>query len=126
MVASTLGLLLALAASVAAAPSPAITAAPVAVVAKRATSCTFTGSAGAASASKSATACATLVLSNIAVPSGTTFDLSGLADDTHVIFEGTTTWGYSEWAGPLLNIGGSGITVTGASGSILDGGGARW
>ncbi len=51
---------------------------------KRATSCTFTGSAGAASASKSQTACSTIVLSGITVPSGTTLDLSDLPDDTTV------------------------------------------
>jgi polygalacturonase len=62
----------------------------------------------------------------VAVPSGTTFDLSKLADDTTVIFEGTTTWGYEEWAGPLLNIGGNKITVKAASGAILNPDGARW
>lgn len=108
------------------AAEPEITPAPKPGVAKRATSCTFSGSAGAASASKSATSCATIVLSNVAVPSGTTLDLSGLADDTTVIFQGTTTWGYQEWAGPLLNIGGNKITVQGASGHVLNPDGARW
>ncbi|KAH7082799.1 endopolygalacturonase PG1 [Paraphoma chrysanthemicola] len=129
MVALNLSIVLAtLAASAVAAPAPGpvVTPAPKAVVAKRATSCTFSGSAGAASASKSATACATIVLNNVAVPSGTTLDLSGLADDTTVIFQGTTTWGYKEWAGPLLNIGGNKITVQGASGSVLNPDGARW
>ncbi|KAJ8113089.1 hypothetical protein OPT61_g4696 [Boeremia exigua] len=120
--------LIALTASLAAAaPAPAITPAPQPdAVAKRATSCTFSGSAGAASASKSQTACATMVLNNIAVPSGTTLDLSKLADGTTVIFQGTTTWGYKEWAGPLLSIGGKKITVSGASGSVLNPDGARW
>ncbi|PSN70854.1 polygalacturonase [Corynespora cassiicola Philippines] len=67
-----------------------------------------------------------MVLSNVAVPSGTTLDLSGLADDTTVIFQGTTTWGYKEWAGPLLQIGGNKITVKGASGAVLNPDGARW
>jgi polygalacturonase len=115
-----------LAATAFAAPAPAITPAPEAAVVKRATSCTFSGSAGAASASKSQTACATIVLNNVAVPSGTTLDLSKLADDTTVIFEGTTTWGYKEWAGPLLSISGTGITVKGASGAVLNADGARW
>lgn len=129
MVALSLGLLVgSLVASAIAAPAaePQITAAPQPEVVKRATSCTFSGSAGAASASKSATACATMVLSNVAVPSGTTLDLSKLADGTTVIFQGTTTWGYKEWAGPLLNIGGKKITVQGASGSVLNPDGARW
>ncbi|KAF2125906.1 glycoside hydrolase family 28 protein [Dothidotthia symphoricarpi CBS 119687] len=127
MVALSLGLLItSLVVSATAAPAPEITAAPKPEVVKRATSCTFSGSAGAASASKSQTACSTIVLSSIAVPSGTTLDLSDLADGTTVIFQGTTTWGYSEWAGPLLSIGGNKITVSGASGAVLNADGARW
>ncbi|PMD23778.1 glycoside hydrolase family 28 protein [Hyaloscypha hepaticicola] len=105
----------------AAAPEP--TAAPD--LAKRAT-CTFSGSSGASAASKSKTSCATIVLNNVAVPSGTTLDLTGLTSGTHVIFEGTTTFGYEEWSGPLVSVSGTSITVTGASGSVIDGGGARW
>ncbi|KAI1183423.1 glycoside hydrolase family 28 protein [Nemania serpens] len=107
--------------------APAITPAPSLdnVLQKRA-SCTFSGSQGASSASKSQASCATIVLSDVAVPSGTTLDLSKLADGTHVVFEGTTTWGYKEWAGPLLQIKGNNIAVTGASGSLLNPDGARW
>jgi polygalacturonase len=115
-----------LATTAVAAPAPAVTPAPEPALVKRAASCTFSGSAGAASASASQTACATMVLSNIAVPSGTTLDLSKLADDTTVIFEGETTWGYKEWEGPLLSISGTKITVKGASGSSLNPDGARW
>lgn len=43
-----------------------------------------------------------------------------------VIFEGETTWGYEEWDGPLLQIEGTGITITGASGAYLNPDGARW
>ncbi|KAJ5432699.1 endopolygalacturonase [Penicillium daleae] len=102
---------------------PAITAAPS--LEKRA-SCTFSGSTGAASASASQKSCATIVLSNVAVPSGVTLDLSNLNDGTHVVFEGTTTWGYEEWTGPMLQIEGKDITVTGASGAKLNPDGARW
>lgn len=63
---------------------PAITPAPKAPAAKRATSCTFSGSNGYASASASQTACSTIVLANVAVPSGVTLDLSKLPDDTSV------------------------------------------
>jgi polygalacturonase len=127
MVALTLGIFFAsLAASAVAAPAPAITPAPKPKVVKRASSCAFSGSNGAAEASKSQSSCATMVLSNIAVPSGTTLDLSSLADGTTVIFEGTTTWGYKEWKGPLLDIRGNKITVKGAAGSVLNGDGARW
>ena len=93
---------------------------------KRATICTFSGSSGASLASKSKTSCSTIVLSALAVPSGTTLDLTGLNSGTHVIFEGTTTFGYEEWSGPLVSVSGTNITVTGASGSVIDGGGARW
>ncbi|KAG6360888.1 hypothetical protein INS49_011956 [Diaporthe citri] len=107
-------------------PGPAITPAPGADKIKRATSCTFSGSSGASLASVSQKSCATLVLSSLVVPSGTTLDLSSLADDTTVIFEGTTTWGYKEWAGPLLQIEGKSITIQGASGAVLDGGGSKY
>ncbi|KAK5713427.1 Polygalacturonase 1 [Elasticomyces elasticus] len=124
---------------VVAVPAPQVTAAPLAAdLAKRATSCTFSGSAGAAAASKSKASCATIVLSSVAVPSGTTLDLTGLKAGTHVVFEGTTTFGYKEWAGPLVSVAGTDIVVTGASssesaplpshaaGALLDGGGSRW
>ncbi|KAH8773581.1 polygalacturonase [Diaporthe sp. PMI_573] len=114
------------AASPVAEPGPAITPAPSADKVKRATSCTFSGSSGASLASVSQKSCATLVLSSLVVPSGTTLDLSSLNDDTTVIFEGTTTWGYAEWAGPLLQIGGKSINIQGASGALLDGGGSKY
>lgn len=77
-------LVAALAVGVIASPvaEPAITEAPS--LAKRATSCTFSGSSGAASASKSQSSCSTIILSSVAVPSGTTLDLSDLPDDTTV------------------------------------------
>lgn len=43
-----------------------------------------------------------------------------------VIFEGETTFGYEEWAGPLVSVSGTDITVTGASGAYLNGDGSRW
>ena len=105
---------------------PLTTPAPVADIEKRAGSCTFSGSNGAALASQSQQSCATIVLSNVAVPSGTTLDLSDLNDGTKVIFEGTTTWGYEEWEGPLLQIEGNEISIEGASGATLNPDGARW
>jgi len=47
--------------------------------------------------------------------------LTDLNEGTHVIFEGETTFGYKEWSGPLVSVSGTGITVTGASGSVLNG-----
>lgn len=43
-----------------------------------------------------------------------------------VTFEGETTFGYSEWDGPLFAVSGTSITVTGASGSSLNGDGASY
>ncbi|KAK7729816.1 hypothetical protein SLS53_009184 [Cytospora paraplurivora] len=107
-------------------PGPAITPAPEPALVKRATSCTFSGSSGASLASKSQKSCSTIVLSALVVPSGTTLDLSDLEDDTHIIFEGETTWGYEEWDGPLLQIEGTKITIEGASGAYLNPDGSRW
>jgi polygalacturonase len=86
--AKILVLLLGAAALVLAVPTP--TAAPELnpVLLKKRSSCTFTA-ASAASASK--TECSTIVLDNIAVPSGVTLDLTDLTEGTNVIFEGKTT-----------------------------------
>lgn len=92
---------------------------------KGANTCTFSGSSGASLASKSKKSCATIVLSNVAVPSGTTLDLTGLNRGTSVIFEGTTTFDYRGWSGPLVSVSGTEVTVTDATGSVLDGGGAN-
>lgn len=107
-----------------AAPAPAPTSPPN--ISERASSCTFSGSEGASSASKSKTSCSTIVLSDVAVPSGTTLDLTDLKDGTSVIFEGTTSFGYEEWDGPLISVSGTDITVTGAKGHVIDGDGSRW
>lgn len=89
----------------------------------RAASCTFTTAASAISGKGS---CTTITLSNIAVPAGTTLDLTGLKDGTKVIFSGTTTFGYKTWTGPLISVSGNNILVQGASGHLIDGGGAQW
>lgn len=120
----TLGLLLSAGTFVSAVPMP--TAAPDlnnGVALHKRASCTFTA---ASAASKSKTSCATIVLDNIAVPSGTTLDLTGLNSGTHVIFEGTTTFGYEEWSGPLISVSGTNIVVSGASGHVINGNGGLW
>ncbi|KAJ5187778.1 hypothetical protein N7449_010772 [Penicillium cf. viridicatum] len=89
-------------------------------------SCTFSGTTGAAAAIKGKTSCSTITLSNVVVPAGTTLDLTGLKTGTTVIFEGTTTFGYKEWEGPLVSVSGTSITVQGAAGAQLNGDGARW
>ncbi|UKZ52915.1 Polygalacturonase 1 [Trichoderma virens] len=86
-------------------------------------SCTFTD---AATAIKGKTSCSTITLNGITVPAGETLDLTGLKDNTQVIFTGKTTFGYKEWAGPLISISGNGIQIQGASGHTIDCAGQRW
>ncbi|KAK8209487.1 putative extracellular polygalacturonase [Phyllosticta capitalensis] len=109
-----------------AAPAPAITAAPSlkdAQINKRGDSCTFSD---ASAASESKSDCATIILSGITVPAGETLDLSDLNDNTYVEFQGTTTFEYDEWEGPLIRFSGTGLQITGASGHEIDGNGAKW
>ncbi|KAJ1327373.1 Glycosyl hydrolases family 28 [Microdochium nivale] len=102
----------------------AINAAPAkAAKASAADSCTFTTAAAAKSGKAS---CSTITLSNIAVPAGQTLDMTGLKAGTHVIFSGTTTFGYTQWEGPLISFSGDNINIEGASGHLIDGGGAQW
>ena len=86
-------------------------------------SCTFTSADAAAAGKKS---CASIVLQGITVPAGKTLDLTGLNEGTTVTFQGTTTFGYKEWEGPLISVSGTGITVKGAEGHVIDGAGAQW
>ncbi|KAK5698885.1 Polygalacturonase 1 [Elasticomyces elasticus] len=85
--------------------------------------CTFTDLDSAISGKAS---CTTIVLSGIAVPAGKTLDMTGLTDGTVVSFEGTTTFGYSEWDGPLISFSGTDITIQGATGHLIDMGGDQW
>ncbi|KAG5659934.1 hypothetical protein KAF25_003456 [Fusarium avenaceum] len=111
--------LAALAGSAVAAPSVPAESHDVHAYGKRASSCTFSGSSGATKAMSAQASCSTIILDSLAVPAGKTLDLSKLKDNTKVIFKGTTTWGYKEWKGPLLQISGNKITVEG-SGAILN------
>ncbi|KAF4998961.1 hypothetical protein FGRMN_2760 [Fusarium graminum] len=86
-------------------------------------SCTFTD---AATAIKNKGSCSTITLNNIAVPAGTTLDLTKLNDGTHVIFQGKTTFGYSLWEGPLISFTGNNLLIEGAAGHVIDCGGDRW
>jgi galacturan 1,4-alpha-galacturonidase len=86
-------------------------------------SCTFTD---AASAIKNKASCSAIVIKDMTVPAGTTLDLTKLKSGTTVTFEGTTTFGYKEWKGPLISVSGTNIKVVGASGHVIDGNGAKW
>lgn len=88
-----------------------------------AASCTFSDAVSAEAGKKS---CSTITLSNVEVPAGQTLNLTGLNEGTKVIFAGNTTFGYEEWVGPLIAVSGKGIAISGAEGSLIDGGGARW
>ncbi|ETS77897.1 Endopolygalacturonase 1 [Pestalotiopsis fici W106-1] len=100
----------------------ALTAQAAPVLEERA-SCTFTD---AASAIKGKTSCTSIILKDITVPAGTTLDMTGLKTGTTVTFQGTTSFGYKEWEGPLVSFSGSSITIQGASGHVIDGNGAKW
>lgn len=86
-------------------------------------SCTFTD---AATAIKNKASCSAIIIKDMTVPAGTTLDLTKLNDGTTVTFQGTTTFGYKEWEGPLISVSGTKITVNGASGHVIDGAGAKW
>ncbi|CAH0004464.1 unnamed protein product [Clonostachys byssicola] len=86
-------------------------------------SCTFTD---AASAISGKAGCTEIVLKDIEVSAGTTLDMTGLQDGTHVTFEGTTTFGYKEWEGPLISFSGNSIVIEGASGHSIECEGNRW
>ncbi|KUI56213.1 hypothetical protein VP1G_03614 [Cytospora mali] len=136
-VSSTALVLAALATSVLASPAPAAAPAPTPApspadvaraIEERAATCKFTGSLGYSSASKSKASCSTIILDSLTVPGGVTLDMTGLEDGTVVIFEGTTTFGYKEWDGPLFAVSGKNVKVAGesTSSSILDGQGALY
>ncbi|KAJ5327922.1 hypothetical protein N7541_009029 [Penicillium brevicompactum] len=106
--------------AVSAAPAPSTVSE---LVERSSSTCTFTSAASAKASKKS---CSNIVLDNIKVPAGETLDLSNLKDGTKVTFKGETTFGYKEWKGPLIRFSGKNIEVNGASGHVINGGGASW
>jgi hypothetical protein len=89
----------------------------------RSTSCTLTSFSNLSTVKSS---CTTITIGDLSVPAGSTLDLTGLSSGTKVIFDGTVTFGYKEWEGPLVSVSGTKITVTGNSGNLLNGNGAKW
>jgi len=92
-------------------------------VAPRQDSCTITSNDQVDDIKSS---CSTITVGTLEVPAGETLDLTDLADGTTLVFSGTVTFGYAEWDGPMVSVSGNDITVTGESGSLIDGGGAQW
>ncbi len=88
-------------------------------------SCTISGTS-ISNLSTVKSSCTEIIVSGLTVPAGETLDLTGLKSGTTVTFEGTTTFGYKEWEGPLISVSGTDITVTGASGHVINGNGAKW
>ncbi|XP_018324161.1 polygalacturonase-like [Agrilus planipennis] len=88
-------------------------------------SCTLKGSSisDLSSVKKS---CSSITIQDLTVPAGQTLDLTGLKSGTTVTFKGTIKFGTKQWAGPLISVSGSQITVNGASGNKIDGGGASY
>ncbi|XP_050299868.1 polygalacturonase-like [Anthonomus grandis grandis] len=75
--------------------------------------------------SKAISSCSNIVIKGITVPAGQTLTLN-LKTGATLTFEGTITFAHSNWAGPLVQVSGSKVTVKGASGSKLDGLGAKY
>ncbi|GMM35232.1 endo-polygalacturonase [Saccharomycopsis crataegensis] len=88
-------------------------------------SCTITTSnlSNIASIKKS---CTSIIVDGVTVPAKETLDLTGLKSGTTVTFEGTTTFEYAAWTGPLIAVSGSDVTITGSSGHVINGNGAKW
>jgi polygalacturonase len=53
-------------------------------------------------------------------------DLTKLKQGSTVTFAGKTTFQYYDWDGDLIKISGKGITITAASGAVIDGKGQAW
>ncbi|KAG6615599.1 polygalacturonase [Phytophthora cinnamomi] len=66
--------------------------------------------------------CDTIIVDSLRVPAGVMLNLTNLQDNTKVSFQGTSTFGPKLWSGPLVNLKGNNITVTGPG--TLDGQGA--
>ncbi|KAI1270757.1 BcPG3, endopolygalacturonase 3 [Xylariaceae sp. FL1019] len=77
-----------------------------------------------ASISSAVDSCTDIVLSNISAPPSSTIDLQGLQTGATVTFAGTTTFGQTDDDDfdPIV-ISGHSVTITGASGHVIDGNG---
>ncbi|KAE9156519.1 hypothetical protein PF005_g33177 [Phytophthora fragariae] len=66
--------------------------------------------------------CSSVTIGSLTVPAGVTLDLSKAKSGATITFTGTTTFGTQKWAGPLVLLGGSNLSVKGSG--TLDGQGA--
>ncbi|KAE8897451.1 hypothetical protein PF001_g29690 [Phytophthora fragariae] len=69
--------------------------------------------------------CSTLTIGTLSVPAGVTLDLSKAKTGASIKISGTVTFGQKKWAGPLVLLGGSDLTVSG-SGTLDDQGAWYW
>ncbi|XP_018324490.1 probable endopolygalacturonase B [Agrilus planipennis] len=86
--------------------------------------CTLTGNS-LENVTSVLTTCKEISIANLQVPAGETLALHA-QNDSIITFEGNITFGYKEMFGYLIIIRGNNITVVGAPGHLIDGGGARW
>lgn len=70
--------------------------------------------------------CTEIILNGLNIAAGKTLDLTHLKQGTKVTFQGTTTWEYEEWTGPLIKVSGTDVEITGSSDHVLDGRGNLW
>lgn len=70
--------------------------------------------------SKATSSCTNIVINGITVPAGKTLELN-LKTGATVTFKGTIKFEYHKWAGPLVQVSGSKVTVNRGTGSVLDG-----
>ncbi|XP_023015831.2 polygalacturonase [Leptinotarsa decemlineata] len=64
--------------------------------------------------------CSEITVFNVTVPAGNTLEFN-LKKNSVVTLEGTITFQFQAWKGPLLEFKGDGITVKGTKGSVIDG-----
>ncbi|RLN31459.1 hypothetical protein BBJ28_00024369, partial [Nothophytophthora sp. Chile5] len=86
---------------------------------EEASSCTLSGTYKSGTDISS---CSTVSIGTLTVPAGVTLDLSKAKTGAAIKITGTVTFGEKKWAGPLVLLGGSDLTVSGTG--TLDGQGA--
>ncbi|KAG2508682.1 hypothetical protein JM16_008531, partial [Phytophthora kernoviae] len=86
---------------------------------EEASSCTLSGTYKSGTDISS---CSTLTIGKLTVPAGVTLDLSKAKTGANIKITGTVTFGQKKWAGPLVLLSGSDLTVSGTG--TLDGQGS--